>query len=105
MKVAAREAIAQTLERGAFVARRAFARSNSAAARHAIRSAPLRNEYRRISNGSRRAVGGARLGGRSRPSGRAGARSEEHTLEIQSLMRILHAVICFQKKISIEQAI
>src|SRR3546814_13639587 len=73
MKVAAREAIAQTLERGAFVARRAFARSNSAAARHAISSAPLRIEYRRISNGSRRAVGGARLGGRSRPSGRAGA--------------------------------
>src|SRR3546814_14162531 len=56
MKVAAREAIAQTLERGAFVARRAFARSNSAAARHAISSAPLRTEYRRISNGDRNSV-------------------------------------------------
>src|SRR3546814_6518894 len=73
MKVAAREAIAQTLERGAFVARRAFARSNSAAARHAISSAPLRIEYRRI-------------------------RSEEHTSELQSLMRISYAVFCLKKK-------
>src|SRR3546814_14809339 len=42
MKVAAREAIAQTLERGAFVARRAFARSKRAAARPEIGRASCR---------------------------------------------------------------
>src|SRR3546814_16873596 len=57
MKVAAREAIAPTLERGAFVPRRAFARSNSHAARHAISSAPLPIQYPRHPTGSPRPAG------------------------------------------------
>src|SRR3546814_6610928 len=40
--------------------------------------------------------GRARPGGRRRP--RAGARSEEHTSELQSLMRISYAVFCLKKK-------
>src|SRR3546814_18289206 len=59
MKVAAREAIAQTLERGAFVARRAFARSNRSAARHAPSSAPPRIATQKNQNDRRRAVWGA----------------------------------------------
>src|SRR3546814_1395295 len=36
---------------------------------------------------------------RSRPGrGRAGLRSEEHTSELQSLMRISYAVFCLKKK-------
>src|SRR3546814_1246253 len=35
-------------------------------------------------------------GGNRRP--RSGARSEEHTSELQSLMRISYAVFCFKKK-------
>src|SRR3546814_5701656 len=46
-----------------------------------------------------RAVGGARL---RRPARRAdldlGRRSEEHTSELQSLMRISYAVFCLKKK-------
>src|SRR3546814_1780885 len=34
-----------------------------------------------------------------RPRGRAFVRSEEHTSELQSLMRISYAVFCFKKKI------
>src|SRR3546814_7434176 len=40
---------------------------------------------------------GARRTGRRRPS-RHGARSEEHTSELQSLMRISYAVFCLKKK-------
>src|SRR3546814_2817242 len=39
-----------------------------------------------------------------RPSGRAG-RSEEHTSELQSLMRISYAVFCLKKKQTIETSI
>src|SRR3546814_1616375 len=49
--------------------------------------------YRRQVHG-RRAVGGDR----GRQSYRAGGRSEEHTSELQSLMRISYAVFCLKKK-------
>src|SRR3546814_3176700 len=39
--------------------------------------------------------GGARF---LRTAGRRAARSEEHTSELQSLMRISYAVVCLQKK-------
>src|SRR3546814_4160757 len=38
---------------------------------------------------------------RGRPFGGAPARSEEHTSELQSLMRISYAVFCLKKKITI----
>src|SRR3546814_1233154 len=34
----------------------------------------------------------------TRPHGRSSARSEEHTSELQSLMRISYAVFCLKKK-------
>src|SRR3546814_5395420 len=36
--------------------------------------------------------------GRPRPRGISGLRSEEHTSELQSLMRISYAVFCLKKK-------
>src|SRR3546814_2828790 len=39
-------------------------------------------------------------GGRARHSADAAARSEEHTSELQSLMRISYAVFCLKKKIN-----
>src|SRR3546814_10872034 len=60
--------------------------------------------------GRHRIVGGARLrrrgetdraraeAGRSARACQAGARSEEHTSELQSLMRISYAVFCLKKK-------
>src|SRR3546814_7504561 len=48
----------------------------------------------------RAAHGGARHGGRGfGRSGGFGRRSEEHTSELQSLMRISYAVFCLKKKI------
>src|SRR3546814_4028331 len=44
--------------------------------------------------GGRRPPGRARSGGRRRLQGR----SEEHTSELQSLMRISYAVLCLKKK-------
>src|SRR3546814_10251617 len=38
------------------------------------------------------------VGGQRRPRGIAGIRSEEHTSELQSLMRISYAVFCLKKK-------
>src|SRR3546814_4433702 len=47
----------------------------------------------------RRPRGDARVGpGRRCPARRHRARSEEHTSELQSLMRISYAVFCFKKK-------
>src|SRR3546814_9065217 len=46
----------------------------------------------------RRARGGRHRGGRTRLARAAAARSEEHTSELQSLMRISYAVFCLQKK-------
>src|SRR3546814_7343204 len=40
----------------------------------------------------------AQGGGGPRPGGRRGRRSEEHTSELQSLMRISYAVFCLKKK-------
>src|SRR3546814_9877311 len=57
--------------------------------------------------GSRRQQGGARRGGGKlaapgRPLERGeGPRSEEHTSELQSIMRISYAVLCSKKKKSI----
>src|SRR3546814_9962336 len=42
--------------------------------------------------------GNDRYGLRPAPSRRKGARSEEHTSELQSLMRISYAVFCLKKK-------
>src|SRR3546814_1543053 len=49
---------------------------------------------RRHRPADRRAVRGADAARRRRP----GARSEEHTSELQSLMRISYAVFCLKKK-------
>src|SRR3546814_7801491 len=40
----------------------------------------------------------AQLGAGLRPQRQTGARSEEHTSELQSLMRISYAVFCLKKK-------
>src|SRR3546814_7928969 len=66
---------------------------------------------RRISLGRGRTVGGrsnsvaspiarspAHGPGRQRPRGPGGGRSEEHTSELQSLMRNSYAVFCLKKK-------
>src|SRR3546814_3994307 len=42
--------------------------------------------------------GAGREPGAGRPFGRGGPRSEEHTSELQSLMRISYAVFCLKKK-------
>src|SRR3546814_4632849 len=46
-----------------------------------------------------------RLPATSREGGRVMARSEEHTSELQSLMRISYAVFCLKKKNNITQPI
>src|SRR3546814_2719782 len=48
--------------------------------------------------GRRKPRAGARGAGRTRPGPAAEARSEEHTSELQSLMRISYAVFCLKKK-------
>src|SRR3546814_10580009 len=45
-----------------------------------------------------RARGAQPARGRERSAGRRGGRSEEHTSELQSLMRISYAVFCLTKK-------
>src|SRR3546814_8623161 len=45
----------------------------------------------------------ALLDKRKPPAGKIHARSEEHTSELQSLMRISYAVFCLQKNNNIEQ--
>src|SRR3546814_3250270 len=49
---------------------------------------------------ARRLVVAAQAGGRAQPPGR---RAEEHTSELQSLMRISYAVFCLKKKITHKQ--
>src|SRR3546814_1793103 len=44
------------------------------------------------------AAAGVAVGGSSHALRRGGARSEEHTSELQSLMRISYAVFCLKKK-------
>src|SRR3546814_1469480 len=60
--------------------------------------------------GARRDPGGGGAGQRHRPppgahgpAGEPGHRSEEHTSELQSLMRISYAVFCLKKKKTAEQ--
>src|SRR3546814_7867536 len=72
---------------------------------------PLHRLQRRIEGadvghamgGIGRGMGGIKLGGgehplRETPLDLAGVRSEEHTSELQSLMRISYAVFCLKKK-------
>src|SRR3546814_15417089 len=64
---------------------------------------PYTTLFRSIAPGRRahlrRRTGGAALLGRlCGVQGRAGNRSEEHTSELQSLMRISYAVFCLKKK-------
>src|SRR3546814_2463934 len=44
--------------------------------------------------------GGRHLAGQGKAEGRLHARSEEHTSELQSLMRISYSVFCLNKKIN-----
>src|SRR3546814_1001537 len=48
----------------------------------------------------RPALRAGRRGGRPHGDGGVAARSEEHTSELQSLMRISYAVFCLKKKIT-----
>src|SRR3546814_1865594 len=59
---------------------------------YSVRRGWVLGEPRRERSGDR--VGGARAG----QGGGGGARSEEHTSELQSLMRISYAVFCLKKK-------
>src|SRR3546814_1649146 len=63
--------------------------------RHEQPLSPRRSEDRAV---ERRARGDARSRGRGRLHGRCAGRSEEHTSELQSLMRISYAVFCLKKK-------
>src|SRR3546814_8432006 len=47
--------------------------------------------------------GGVKQSGVGREGSRHGLRSEEHTSELQSLMRISYAVFCLKKKTSTQQ--
>src|SRR3546814_9786143 len=56
---------------------------------------------RGVSNGKRvQAMGGAKNHGIVMPDADLDQRSEEHTSELQSLMRISYAVFCLKKKTS-----
>src|SRR3546814_4204872 len=68
-----------------------------AAAAHAGAVAGARQSRR---TGRADAVGGAVAGRWTVTARRRGARSEEHTSELQSLMRISYAVFCLKKKTS-----
>src|SRR3546814_8337974 len=67
----------------------------AAAARHrraAFHRVEPRSRHRPVQGGGRRVVPGAER------ASAVGARSEEHTSELQSLMRISYAVFCLKKK-------
>src|SRR3546814_7096536 len=66
--------------------------------REARPPAPVRPGQRAGGRDRRRAGRGLRWPGRLRRRGAASARSEEHTSELQSLMRISYAVFCLKKK-------
>src|SRR3546814_8717031 len=59
---------------------------------HGRRSCQFRDRHGRVSSS------GDRLGGFAAVGHRAPGRSEEHTSELQSLMRISYAVFCLKKK-------
>src|SRR3546814_9650316 len=54
--------------------------------------------HRRDDGGRRRSGAGGRRYALGRTQGRRQGRSEEHTSELQSLMRISYAVFCLKKK-------
>src|SRR3546814_2663774 len=60
----------------------------------------LRDQDRRQAGGGGAAAQGAGAQGLQARAHRAGHRSEEHTSELQSLMRISYAVFCLKKKIT-----
>src|SRR3546814_4572131 len=67
-----------------------------------FRSGPSRQDraagdFQRGTGARLRGAGGQGLAG----GGRRGARSEEHTSELQSLMRISYAVLCLKKNTTI----
>src|SRR3546814_10112506 len=56
-------------------------------------------EDTRVSSGRHRLLGGRRINpGSSLTAPRGRCRSEEHTSELQSLLRIAYAVVCLKKK-------
>src|SRR3546814_3980450 len=59
--------------------------------------------HARRPNGARSRGGVARRTGGGQSDARAGDRSEEHTSELQSLMRISYAVFCLKKKTTYKQ--
>src|SRR3546814_4561568 len=65
-----------------------------------FRSAAIRFESGRAASCARPADAGRRGCAVPRIVGRRDARSEEHTSELQSLMRISYAVFCLKKKIN-----
>src|SRR3546814_3095527 len=72
-----------------------------AAVRHpdpAVRADPRREAQAPGPAGDRVVDGPARPGGAGRRAGGRAERSEEHTSELQSLMRISYAVFCLKKK-------
>src|SRR3546814_2299021 len=76
-----------TLFRSSFAARGAPPPEGRAAGRFAISQGELS-----------RTAGAGRAAGRGVGARRGGLRSEEHTSELQSLMRISYAVFCLKKK-------
>src|SRR3546814_4413558 len=66
----------------------------------AARSRPARRRHRRLVGFGIHLPGAGRRPARprDRPEGRRQGRSEEHTSELQSLMRISYAVFCLKKK-------
>src|SRR3546814_4543235 len=64
--------------------------------RHARGAAPLQGE--RSDDRGRRQCADEQHGARGRPAAPDPRRSEEHTSELQSLMRISYAVFCLKKK-------
>src|SRR3546814_9543061 len=70
-----------------------------------FRSQPCRHPDRRAASGQigrwpRRAAERPNDGGQAAGGGAGAARSEEHTSELQSLMRISYAVFCLKKTIN-----
>src|SRR3546814_7624164 len=82
---------------GPFRVRRGLARQREGKpARRSGRLTRRDQHFPRIARGKAQAV--RRRAGEGRRSLAAGERSEEHTSELQSLMRISYAVFCLKKK-------
>src|SRR3546814_6903522 len=67
-------------------------------ARHVDARRLHRNPHRRLRRASRAAPGRRHAVCRPEPARQVADRSEEHTSELQSLMRISYAVFCLKKK-------